>query len=56
MVLVSKYRLLLGDVPHNLGRAYYKDNMAAVVMYVRPLHLVARFFHWLDFWSILPTG
>ncbi len=43
-------------IPFYLGVAYRHWAMRATVMYPKPLHLIARFVHWLDYWSWIETG
>ncbi len=45
-----------GLVPSYLGKAYFRFDMAASVMYPKPLHLIVRLLHWLNYWTYLPEG
>ena len=53
-VVGRKYIYEGSKIPKYLGKAYDTYVMDAVVMYPRPLHLLFRFIHWLDYWTILP--
>lgn len=49
---VSRSRKL----PFYLGLSYWRYELHAGVYYPKPFHLVVRFIHWLDYWTVLPVG